>query len=92
MPNESIRKNTFVWRIGKSELFAIKTPSTTLLGDGVGVDESDLTNGTQFNQLDNVLFVLAAELIVALLADAEDFHCLALGEERVDALAGETDD
>ena len=37
MPNESIRKNTFVWRIGKSELFAIKTPSTTLLGDGVGV-------------------------------------------------------
>ena len=37
MPNESTRKNTFVWRIGKSELFAMKTPSTTLLGDGVGV-------------------------------------------------------
>ena len=37
MPKESNRKKTFVCRSGNSELFAMNTPSTLLVGVGVGL-------------------------------------------------------
>ncbi len=49
-----------------------------LLGDVLGVDEAELTHAAQVEVLDDLLVEQAAELLVALAADAEELDLLAL--------------
>ena len=63
-----------------------------LLGDVLGVDEAELTNAAQIEMLDDLLLEQAAELLVALAADAEEFHFLALRDQRLGALARQAHD
>src|SRR6202012_4275624 len=44
-----------------------------LLGDILGIDESELAYRAQIHMLDDLLVEQAAELLVALAADAEEF-------------------
>ena len=48
--------------------------------------------GAQFDALDNLPLVELAKLLVALAADAEEFHLLAFGHQRICPLAREADD
>src|SRR5580698_9625864 len=63
-----------------------------LLGDHLGVLEPQHTYRAQVDQFDDLLGIEPAQLIVAFAADAEEFDVLALGDQRVGALAGEPHD
>jgi len=54
--------------------------------------ETEHAYPTQFDHLDDLLAVLAAELVVALAADAEDFHLLALVHQGDGLLSRQPDD
>ena len=73
------------------ELAGVET-GQHLLGDVLGVDEAELANAAQIEVLDDLLVEQAAELLIALAADAEEFHFLALRHQRLRALAREAHD
>src|SRR6185369_16628864 len=63
-----------------------------LFGDVFGIDEAELANRAQVDVLDDVLLEGAAELLVALAADAENLDLFALVEQRQRTLARQTHD
>src|SRR4051794_11145481 len=63
-----------------------------LLGDRFSVDEADGAHRPQLDVFDDVALVLAAQLLVALLADAEDLDLLAVSQKPVGVLAREPHD
>src|SRR5580692_1787560 len=63
-----------------------------LFGDHFGVLEPQGAHRTQVDQLDDLLGIEAAQLIVALAADAEELDLFAFGHQRIGALAGEPHD
>ncbi len=63
-----------------------------LFGDVLGIDEAELTYRAQIDVLDDLLVEGAAELLVALAADAEEFHFLALRDQRLRMFARKTHD
>src|SRR5579862_2575180 len=63
-----------------------------LLRDHFGILEPQGAHRTQIDQLDDLLGIEPAQLIVALAADAEELDLFALGHQRVGALAGEPHD
>ena len=65
--------------------------SMILLADPVGVLEAQRLHA-QLDHLDDLRGVLAAELVGALAADAEDFEVLPCRRQRVDLLAREPHD
>src|SRR3990170_1497327 len=63
-----------------------------LLRDGLGVLELQGAHAAQVDCLDDLLFVLAAELLEPLAADAQELDLLALAAEHIGALAGKPHD
>src|SRR5207237_9949084 len=63
-----------------------------LFGNVFGIDEAELANRAQIDVLDDVLLEGAAELLVALAADAENLDLFALADQRQCALARQTHD
>src|SRR5258708_31744777 len=59
-----------------------------LFGDVLGIDEGKLADCTKIDVLDDLLLERAAQLLIALTADAEEFYFLALVHQRQRALAG----
>src|SRR5262245_56918840 len=63
-----------------------------LVADPFGILEGERADRAQLDVLDDLLLVEAAQLLVALAADAEELDLLALGHQRVGALACEPHD
>src|SRR4051794_38549850 len=57
--------------------FAVVEAGQNLLCDILGIDEAELANATQIEMLDDLLVEQAAELLITLAADTEEFHFLA---------------
>ena len=64
----------------------------TFAGDGIGIDEADLLDLAQVDAVDDQRGEVAAQYVVALLADGDDLHRLAVGQQPADVLARETGD
>src|SRR5215831_679423 len=71
---------------------AILVEPQDLVANFFGVFEAKLTDGTQFDVLDNLLLVHAAKLFVALAAHAEELDLLAFRYERIRSLARKAHD
>src|SRR5207248_7801176 len=52
-----------------------------LAGDAFGIDKADRAHRAQLDVLDDLLLVLALELVIAFAADTEKFHVLAGSHE-----------
>ena len=63
-----------------------------LAGDRLRRLELDRANGAQIDHFQDLFFVRASKLVVALLADAQNFHRLALGRQSIGAIARQTHD
>ena len=63
-----------------------------LLGHLLGMLEGELPHAAELDRVDDQRSVIALELVEALLADAEDLHLLAVGEQAIDVLAREPHD
>src|SRR5580692_1534113 len=63
-----------------------------LVGDILGIDETELAHRAQIEVFDDLLVEQAAELLVTLAADAEELDLFALVHQRQRALAGEPHD
>ncbi len=63
-----------------------------LPGDRIGVDEADLLDLAQVDAVDDQRGVVAAQDVVALLADADDLDRLAVGQQLADVVAREAGD
>src|SRR5262249_26055367 len=63
-----------------------------LVADPFGILEGERADRAQLDVLDDLPLVEAAQLLIALAADAEELDLLALGRQRVGALAREPHD
>ncbi len=71
---------------------AIGEQAEDLRRDRLGMPEAELPDTPELDEVDDERRIEPLQLVEALLADAEDLHLLAVGEEAVHMLAGKPHD